>query len=238
MTDYNLTHLKQLETESIYIIREVAAEFDKPVMLYSIGKDSSVLLKLAEKAFYPGKVPFPLLHIDIGYKFKEMIGGRRLLPIICKYAEERSWNIFFMGGKNQVANRAAHGLKQGFKRLSLVGAISPSNNISKNVNESLEIIKKINNAKTNILFVGLGSPKGKIWIMKYRQYFAPMVIIEVGGTFDIISGQRKTPPNWMTNLGLEWFFRLFENPKYVWKRYLVEDPRFFCWIIKQRIKRK
>ena len=76
MTTYNLTHLKQLEAESIHIIREVAAEFDNPVMLYSIGKDSSVMLHLALKAFYPGRLPFPLMHVDTTWKFREMIEFR------------------------------------------------------------------------------------------------------------------------------------------------------------------
>jgi sulfate adenylyltransferase subunit 2 len=71
-----LQHLKMLEAESIYILREAAAEFAHPVMLYSIGKDSSVMLRLAQKAFYPGKIPFPLLHIDTSYKFPEMIEFR------------------------------------------------------------------------------------------------------------------------------------------------------------------
>ncbi|NQZ24660.1 MAG: sulfate adenylyltransferase subunit CysD [Colwellia sp.] len=72
----NLTHLQKLEAESIHIMREVAAEFDNPVMLYSVGKDSAVLLHLARKAFAPGKIPFPLLHVDTGWKFKEMIEFR------------------------------------------------------------------------------------------------------------------------------------------------------------------
>jgi len=71
-----LTHLKQLEAESIHILREVAAEFDRPVMLYSIGKDSSVMLHLALKAFYPGTPPFPLMHVDTTWKFREMIAFR------------------------------------------------------------------------------------------------------------------------------------------------------------------
>src|SRR5262245_21603503 len=71
-----LDHLRALEAESIRIMREVVAEFARPVMLYSIGKDSSVLLRLAQKAFYPGPIPFPLLHIDTTYKFREMIAFR------------------------------------------------------------------------------------------------------------------------------------------------------------------
>jgi sulfate adenylyltransferase subunit 2 len=70
------SHLKRLEAESIYIIREAAAEFARPVMLYSIGKDSSVMLRLAQKAFHPGKIAFPLLHVDTSYKFPEMIEFR------------------------------------------------------------------------------------------------------------------------------------------------------------------
>ena len=76
MENYTFTHLQQLEAESIYIIREVAAEFQNPVMLYSIGKDSSVMLRLAQKAFYPGKIPFPLMHVDTRWKFHEMIEFR------------------------------------------------------------------------------------------------------------------------------------------------------------------
>ena len=73
---FQVNYLKRLEAESIYILRETVAEFANPVMLYSIGKDSSVLLRLAQKAFFPAKIPFPLLHVDTSYKFKEMIEFR------------------------------------------------------------------------------------------------------------------------------------------------------------------
>jgi sulfate adenylyltransferase subunit 2 len=71
-----ISHLRALEAESIHIFREVASEFQRPVMLYSVGKDSSVMLRLAQKAFYPGPIPFPLLHVDTTYKFREMIEFR------------------------------------------------------------------------------------------------------------------------------------------------------------------
>ena len=80
LTAPQMNHLRALESESIYILRETAAEFARPVMLYSIGKDSSVLLRLAQKAFYPGKIPFPLLHVDTSYKFPEMIAFRDSYP--------------------------------------------------------------------------------------------------------------------------------------------------------------
>jgi len=87
MNNYKLTHLQELEAEAIHIIREVASEFENPVMLYSIGKDSSVMVRLAEKAFYPGKVPFPLMHIDSKWKFKEMVEFRD------SYAKEKDWDL-------------------------------------------------------------------------------------------------------------------------------------------------
>lgn len=84
---YSINNLRELEAESIHIIREVASEFENPVMLYSIGKDSSVMLRLAEKAFYPGKVPFSLMHIDSKWKFKEMIEFRK------KYTDDKGWDL-------------------------------------------------------------------------------------------------------------------------------------------------
>ena len=87
INSYTLTNLQELEAEAIHIIREVAAEFENPVMLYSIGKDSSVMVRLAEKAFAPGKVPFPLMHIDSKWKFKEMVDFRD------HYAKEKNWDL-------------------------------------------------------------------------------------------------------------------------------------------------
>ena len=75
-SSYHLDHLQHLETEAIHIMREVAAEFARPALLYSIGKDSSVLLRLAQKAFHPARPPFPLLHVDTTFKFREMIEFR------------------------------------------------------------------------------------------------------------------------------------------------------------------
>lgn len=103
---YSISHLKALESESIHIIREVAAEFENPVMLYSIGKDSSVMARLAQKAFYPGKIPFPLMHVDTGFKFKEMYEfrdsfvkeiGADLIVYRNEKAIERNINPFDLG---------------------------------------------------------------------------------------------------------------------------------------------
>jgi sulfate adenylyltransferase subunit 2 len=125
MTDYKLTHLKQLEAESIHIIREVAAEFEKPVMLYSIGKDSAVMLHLTMKAFYPAPPPFPMMHIDTTWKFKEMIAfrdemvkklGLDLIVHINQEGVEQGIGPFTHGSKKHTDVMKTDGLKQGLNK--------------------------------------------------------------------------------------------------------------------------
>ncbi len=121
MQQTTLTHLKQLEAESIHIIREVAAEFDNPVMLYSIGKDSSVMLHLARKAFAPGRPPFPLLHVDTTWKFQAMYefrermareSGMELLVHVNEEARSQGINPFEHGSRVHTDLYKTEGLKQ------------------------------------------------------------------------------------------------------------------------------
>ena len=116
-----LTHLKQLEAESIHIIREVAAEFDNPVMLYSIGKDSAVMLHLARKAFFPGKLPFPVMHVDTRWKFQEMYRFREkmvseygldLITHINPDGVAQDMNPFTYGSAKHTDVMKTEGLKQ------------------------------------------------------------------------------------------------------------------------------
>ncbi|MDV7103719.1 sulfate adenylyltransferase subunit CysD [Vibrio sp. TH_r3] len=121
MSSERMTHLKQLEAESIHIMREVAAEFDNPVMLYSVGKDSSVMLHLAKKAFAPGVPPFPLMHVDTTWKFKEMIQFRDYMAekigmklIVHQNPEGLAMNIspFVHGSSKHTDIMKTQGLKQ------------------------------------------------------------------------------------------------------------------------------
>lgn len=125
MSNYNLTHLKQLEAESIHIIREVAAEFDKPVMLYSIGKDSAVMMHLTMKAFFPGKPPFPMMHVDTTWKFHEMIEfrdqrikelGWDLIVHINQEGVEMGINPFVHGSAKHTDIMKTQGLKQALNK--------------------------------------------------------------------------------------------------------------------------
>jgi sulfate adenylyltransferase subunit 2 len=134
MNNYTLTHLRQLEAESIHIIREVASEFEIPVMLYSIGKDSSVMARLAEKAFAPGKVPFPLMHIDSKWKFREMIKFRD------NYAKEKGWNLI------------VHYNKEGYE--SGVGPFSHGSKVHTDVMKTQALLGGLNKYKFDAAFGG------------------------------------------------------------------------------------
>ncbi len=121
LPEHRLTHLRQLEAESIHIIREVASEFENPVMLYSIGKDSAVMLHLARKAFYPGKPPFPLMHVDTTWKFKEMIAfrdkmaeeaGMDLIVHVNQDGVDMNISPFTHGSKKHTDIMKTQGLKQ------------------------------------------------------------------------------------------------------------------------------
>jgi len=121
MSGYRLTHLRELEAESIHVLREVVAECAKPVMMYSIGKDSSVMLRLAQKAFHPGPIPFPLLHIDTLWKFREMIAfrgrmaaetGAELLVWVNPEGREKNVNPFDYGTQRYTHIMKTVALKQ------------------------------------------------------------------------------------------------------------------------------
>ena len=133
-SNYTLNHLRELEAESIHIMREVASEFGNPVMLYSIGKDSSVMVRLAEKAFYPGKVPFPLMHIDSKWKFREMISFRD------SYARKNNWDL--------IVHFNEEGYKQG------IGPFTHGSKVHTDVMKTEALLNGLNKYKFDAAFGG------------------------------------------------------------------------------------
>jgi sulfate adenylyltransferase subunit 2 len=132
IAQYSLSHIRHLEAESIHVMREVAAEFERPVLLYSVGKDSSVLLRLAQKAFRPGRIPFPLMHVDTGYKFSEMYEfrdwyvkevGAELIVWRNEPAIARGANPFDLGTQKCCAFLKTEGLLTGLRHHRFDAAI-------------------------------------------------------------------------------------------------------------------
>ena len=139
--EYSLSNLRELEAEAIHIIREVAAEFENPVMLYSIGKDSSVMVRLAEKAFYPGKVPFPLMHIDSKWKFREMVEFRD------NYAKEKGWNLI------------VHYNEEGYK--NGIGPFTHGSKVHTDVMKTQALLAGLNKYKFDAAFGGARRDEAK-----------------------------------------------------------------------------
>lgn len=171
----------------------------------------------------------------LGTPLKEKISGSDLLPKLCEVSADKGWKVFFLGGREGAANKAAEVLKNRFFGLKIVGTYCPFFGFENDINENQKIVSMIKEAKPDILFVGLGSPKQEKWIYKYKDQYQVPVSIGIGVSFELTSGIVKRAPVWMQKCGLEWFWRLMMEPKRLWKRYLIDDPVFFWLVLRQKL---
>mgnify|MGYP002728980034 CR=1 FL=1 len=163
----------------------------------------------------------PLIWISKYLKnpIKEKISGSDLFPRICKLAAEKHYSIFILGAAEGVADKAARYLIKKNSGLNIVGTYSPKFGSEKD-NVELDIIKnKIMNAKPDILAVSLGSPKGEKFIYKHLKEYGIPLGISIGATIDFEAGNVKRAPRWMADHGLEWLFRITQDPKRLIRRY-------------------
>lgn len=163
----------------------------------------------------------PLIWISKYLKnpIKEKISGSDLFPRICKLAAEKHYSIFILGAAEGVADKAARNLIKKNSGLNIVGTYSPKFGFEKD-NVELDIIKnKIMNAKPDILAVSLGSPKGEKFIYKHLKEYGIPLGISIGATIDFEAGNVKRAPRWMADHGLEWLFRITQDPKRLIRRY-------------------
>lgn len=204
--------------------------------IISIQKDES-LKTIYKNAFLvlPDGVPLLWAARFLGTPFKEKISGADLFPEICRLAEEKEYKIFLLGGLENVARKAAMVLRKRYPQIKIVGTYTPPFGFENDEDESNRIVLMIRNVKPNILFIGCGAPKSEKWIWKYKDIIRVPLIFSVGGTFDFVSGRIKRAPRWMQKIGLEWFWRLYQEPKRLWRRYLINDMPFFWLILKQRL---
>jgi len=168
---------------------------------------------------------------------KEKISGSDLFPAFYKlHKNNEEVKIFLLGAGEGVAKKAAEKINMRVNREIVIGSISPSFGFEMNEEESLDIIKTINDSKATVLAVGAGSPKQEKWIMKYKgQMPVVKIFLAIGASIDFEAGTVKRAPKWMSDNGLEWLYRLLSEPKRLWKRYLINDLPFFLLIIKQKL---
>lgn len=173
----------------------------------------------------------------LGTPLKERISGADLFPKLCDIAARKGYRLFFLGGREGAASGAARILKERYPEIKITGYYCPPLGFENNPAENEKIVKMIRDASPDILFVGLGAPKQEKWIYKHKDACGVPVSIGVGVTFEFIGGMVKRAPLWMQKSGLEWLWRLAMEPGRLWKRYLIDDMRFFWLVLKQKAGR-
>lgn len=173
-----------------------------------------------------------------GIFLREGVSGRELVDPFCKRAAQHGWSIYILASINDVAHVAGQKLQEKYPGLKVVGTRSPSMQFGKDEHETESILKELDELKPDILFLGMGAPKSEKWIYRHRDRLTSRVAIGVGYAFDVIAGRISEAPRWMTRTGMEWAYRLLVEPKRLWKRYLIRDPKFFALILRQRFSSK
>lgn len=174
----------------------------------------------------------------LGTPIQEKISGSDLLPAFYQYNRDNpDIKIFLLGAEDGVAQKAKEQINQKVGREIVVDAYSPSFGFENNPEECQEIVERINKSGATVLAVGVGAPKQEKWIVKYRYQLRNIkIFLAIGATIDFEAGHKPRSPKWMSEAGLEWFYRLICEPKRLWKRYLVDDMYFFWLIIQQKLK--
>jgi N-acetylglucosaminyldiphosphoundecaprenol N-acetyl-beta-D-mannosaminyltransferase len=162
----------------------------------------------------------------LGKPIKEPVSAARLMFRFLELAENRNYRLFFLGAKDKILNKAIVNLKEKHPKLNIVGYHHGYFDFS----DDSDIIKKIIQAKPDVIFVAMSSPLKEMFIKRNIMKLNTPVAFGVGGTFDIAAGYCKLAPKWISRIGLEWFYRFIQEPARLWKRYTVTNF-IFLWIV-------
>ncbi|MFM7424873.1 MAG: WecB/TagA/CpsF family glycosyltransferase [Elainella sp.] len=171
----------------------------------------------------------------LGTPICEKVSGSDLFPEFYRYHRHNpSVKIFLLGAAEGVAAEAQKRINASVGREIVVGAHSPSYGFEKDEAECQRLIDIVNQSDAKVLAVGVGSPKQEKFIYKYRDQFEKVeLFLAIGATIDFEAGNINRAPKWISELGLEWLYRLLSEPKRLWKRYLIEGPTFFWYVLLQ-----
>ena len=174
----------------------------------------------------------------LGTPIKAKISGSDLFPMFCEHhRDNEAIQIFILGGAEGVADRARQRINQRIGRDIIVETYSPSFGFEKNEEECAAIVNMVRRSSANVLVVGLGAPKQEIWIAKYKDQLPNIdIFLAVGASIDFEAGNKPRAPKLMTDLGLEWLYRLLIEPSRLWKRYLFDDMPFLWLILQKRFQ--
>lgn len=165
---------------------------------------------------------------------KAKISGSDLVPLLCKRAADKGYSIFIIGGKEGIAEQAKQNLEKTLPRIKIIGTYAPPLGFEKNESELEKINNIINAVRPDLLIVCFGCPKQEKWIYENYQKYDAKVSICAGATVDFLAGNVNRAPKWMSEHGLEWFYRFLMEPKRLFKRYFVDDLKILKLIIKYK----
>ncbi len=163
--------------------------------------------------------------------------GPDLMLALCQLSIEGGYSHYFYGGGAGVPELLAEKLQARFPKLKIAGGHSPPFR-PLSAAEDAQIVKQINQAGPDIVWVGLGTPKQDLWMAAHRAQLTAPVLIGVGAAFDFHTGKIPQAPRWMQQAGLEWLFRLWQEPRRLWYRYLVYNPLFILLVLAQILRLK
>ena len=172
----------------------------------------------------------------LGTPLPGRVSGADFVPAFCQVAAERGYRIFFLGGGSGIAEAAQRHLEARYPGLRIVGTYAPPFGFENDDRENDMIISVVRRVRPDVLFTAFGAPKQEKWLFRFRDDLAVPVLMSVGATFDYLAGRLKRAPMWMQRAGLEWTFRLSQEPRRLWRRYLVDDSSFAYHVLRQRFR--
>ena len=170
----------------------------------------------------------------LGTPLPAKISGSDLVMPLMERAAERGYRVYFLGGAPGVAELARDKLRQALPGIQIVGTDASRINVTGDMNEIDEVVDRVRRARPDLVLVALGAPKQEIWSQARQQLLKPAVMIGVGASLDFVAGIQKRAPRWMSSAGVEWLYRLAQEPRRLAGRYLLRDPEF-CWILVRQL---
>jgi N-acetylglucosaminyldiphosphoundecaprenol N-acetyl-beta-D-mannosaminyltransferase len=169
----------------------------------------------------------------LGSPLPEKVSGSDLVLPLARLAAERRWRVYLLGGSPGVAAEAGVKLSRELG-VDVVGTDSPLVHEDGTTDQAEQALRRLAATKPHLVLVALGAPKQERFIDRYRDRLRPAVAMGVGGSLDFMVGRVRRAPAWMSRAGLEWLFRLGQEPRRMWRRYLIEDPRFVAIVARTR----
>jgi N-acetylglucosaminyldiphosphoundecaprenol N-acetyl-beta-D-mannosaminyltransferase len=168
----------------------------------------------------------------LGKPLPGKISGSDLVLPLMERAEREGWRVYILGGAPGVGALAATRLVERFPRLEIAGTHAPRIDMEEPASSRAAVLDHIRAARADVVLVALGAPKQELWIAEAAPDLRPAVLLGVGAAVDFIAGTARRAPRWMSTSGLEWLFRLVQEPRRMWRRYLVRDPEFLVIILR------